>query len=59
MLNEETMGKNQYLHPNFSGFCFETQNYVDAINHPEFPSPILKSGETYHQVIHYSFSVEK
>jgi aldose 1-epimerase len=29
------------------GFCLETQNYPDAINHPHFPSPVLRPGEKY------------
>lgn len=28
-----------------AGYCFETQHYPDAVNRPEFPSPILKAGE--------------
>ena len=33
------------------GMCFEPQIYPDAINHPNFPSPIIKSGETYRSKI--------
>ena len=29
------------------GLCFETQNYPDAINQPNFINPILKPGEKY------------
>lgn len=36
-----------------SALCLETQNYPDAPNHPDFPSSILKPGETYrHQTVH-------
>ncbi|WP_445381692.1 aldose epimerase family protein [Robiginitalea sp. IMCC43444] len=31
----------------FAGICFETQNYPDAPNHPNFPSAILLPGNTY------------
>lgn len=41
------------------GFALETQNYPDAVNHPEFPSPVLKKGETYHTVTSYQFGVRK
>jgi glycerate dehydrogenase len=26
--------------------CFETQFYPDSVNHPEWPSPVIKAGET-------------
>jgi len=30
-----------------SGFCLETQHYPDSVNHPNFPSVILRPGQTY------------
>ncbi|OOG68023.1 aldose epimerase family protein [Algoriphagus sp. A40] len=41
------------------GFCLESQNWPDAINKPNFPSPILNPGEKYVHNIEYRFSVEK
>ena len=41
------------------GFCLESQNWPDAINHENFPSPILNPGEKYVHTIEYKFSVEK
>ncbi len=41
------------------GFCLESQNWPDAINHDNFPSPILNPGEKYMHNIEYRFSVEK
>ena len=41
------------------GFCLESQNWPDAINHDNFPSPILNPGEKYEHRIEYKFSVEK
>ncbi len=41
------------------GFCLESQNWPDAINNPNFPSPILNPGETYEHLIEYRFGVEK
>ena len=29
------------------GMCLETQNFPDAINNQNFPSPILKKGKIY------------
>ncbi|MBI9104237.1 MAG: galactose mutarotase [Spirochaetales bacterium] len=43
----------------FGAFCLETQNFPDAPNQPNFPSSVLKPGETYfHKTVHI-FSVEK
>lgn len=39
------------------GVCFETQNYPDAPNHPNFPSCILKKGETLRTITEYHFSL--
>ncbi len=41
------------------GFCLESQNWPDAINHENFPSPVLNPGEKYEHNIEYRFSVEK
>lgn len=38
--------------------CLETQHFPDAINHPNFPSPILRSGETARSRTVYRFSVK-
>ena len=39
-------------------FCLETQLYVDAVNHPDFPSVILRPGEVFeHRTLH-RFSVD-
>ena len=40
------------------GFCLETQNYPDAINHENFPSPILRPGIPYRTTTIFTFSVE-
>lgn len=39
-------------------FCLETQQYPDAVNHPNFPSPIIKAGETYAQTTIYRFTAK-
>jgi aldose 1-epimerase len=41
------------------GFCLESQNWPDAINHDNFPSPVLNPEEKYTHNIEYRFSVEK
>ena len=47
--------KNNYR----SGIALETQNFPDAINHENFPSPILRPGEVYTQTCVYAFEVRK
>nr|WP_321460645.1 aldose epimerase family protein [uncultured Cohaesibacter sp.] len=37
------------------GFCLEPQIWPDAIHHADFPSSVLKPGETYHQHTQYIF----
>ena len=41
------------------GFCLETQHYPDSPNQPDFPSTVLKPGETYKQMTVHKFSVAK
>lgn len=50
------MGKDGQCYGMRSGFCFETQNYPDAINHPNFPSPVLKAHTPYKQVTKFCFA---
>ena len=41
-----------------SGICFETQHYPDSPNHSNFPSTVLKKGDTYHQKTIWKFSLQ-
>ena len=38
------------------GCCFEAQLFPDAPNHPNFPSAVLRPGETSRQETHFAFS---
>jgi aldose 1-epimerase len=40
-------GKNGHTYPKRSAFCLETQHYPDSINHPEYPTTVLRAGEMY------------
>ena len=40
-----------------SAFCLEAQHYPDSVNHPNFPSVLLKPGSEYRQQTIYKFSV--
>ena len=48
-------GKN-YAHR--SAFCLESQTFPDSPNQKEFPSPVLRPGETYSQVTVYHFGLK-
>ena len=39
----------------YDGVAIECQNYPDAVNHPDFPSPLLRPGELYCQKIVFRF----
>jgi aldose 1-epimerase len=42
-----------------TGFCLETQHYPDSPNQPEFPTTLLKPGETLHTETVFAFSTQK
>ena len=56
-LDDAPEGKNG-TYKKRSGIAMECQNFPDAPNKPQFPSPVLRPGETYEQHIIYKFSVE-
>jgi aldose 1-epimerase len=51
-------GKEGAEYHSTSGICFETQNFPDAPNHPNFPNSILKKGETYRHRTVYQFEIK-
>ena len=53
------VGKDGVVYEKRGGFCLETQNFPDAINHDNFPSPILRAGETYEKLTKYRFDIWK
>ena len=50
------LGKDGCAYGKRSAFCLETQNFPDAINHPNFPSPILRANTPYRQKTQFHFS---
>lgn len=48
-------GKGGKTYGQFAGLCLETQHFPDAINQPNFPSPILRAGERYAQKTAWKF----
>lgn len=51
-------GKGGTVYERRTGFCLETQHYPDSPNQPDFPSTILRPGETYHSRTVYTFSAQ-
>ncbi len=54
-LDGSLTGKSGRPYTRRSGFALETQHYPDSPNRPEFPSTILKPGETYRSRTVYAF----
>jgi aldose 1-epimerase len=49
-------GKRKY--ENYAALCLETQGFPNSPNCPQYPSTLLKAGETYHEITSYKFSVK-
>jgi len=41
-----------------AGFCLETEHFPDSPNRPQYPSTLLKPGETYRQTTVHTFGVQ-
>ncbi len=52
-------GKGGKVYGKRSAFCLEPQHFPDSPNRPEFPSVVLRPGETYRNTFSYRFSVQK
>ena len=57
-LDGSLKGKNDVVYNRHTGFCLETQHFPDSVNHPDFPSTILRPGQTYKQATVFKFSIE-
>jgi len=52
-------GKGGKVYPHRSALCLEAQTFPDSPNQKEFPSPVLRPGETYTQTTVYKLGVAK
>lgn len=52
-------GKFHQRYPARAALCLETQHYPDSPNKPEYPSTVLRPGETYDQTTVYRFGIEE
>ena len=57
-LDGSVIGKQGHAYKRRYGFCLETQHFPDSPNHPEFPSTILKPGETFREKTVLKFSAK-
>lgn len=48
-------GKGGAVYHDYAGVAIECQNYPDAPNRADFPSAVLRPGETYRRSIHFAF----
>ena len=51
-------GKNGQRYPARAALCLETQHFPDSPNKPEYPSTVLRPGETFMSQTTFQFSVE-
>jgi aldose 1-epimerase len=57
-LDGTVVGKGGHVYKRRYGFCLETQHFPDSPNHPNFPTTILRPGETFHQTTVFKFSAK-
>ena len=56
LMNQE--GKAGKAYPFRGALCLETQHNPDSVNHPDFPSTILRPGQTFRTPPVHRFSAE-
>ncbi|HEX6440621.1 MAG TPA: aldose epimerase family protein [Stellaceae bacterium] len=54
-LDGSLAGRGGVIYRQSAGLAFEPQGYPDAPHHPNFPSTILRPGDTYREIIEYRF----
>jgi len=55
-LDGTLIGKKGVPYKQYWGLCLETQHFPDSVNHPNFPSYVVKAGETYRSTTVFSFT---
>ena len=56
-LDGTVRGKGRQIYGHRTGLCLETQHFPDSPNHSNFPSTILRPGDTYRSRTVFAFSV--
>ncbi len=57
-LDGTVTGKNNIKYNQRTAICLETQHFPDTPNKPEWPSAVLRPGETYHSLCTFKFSTK-
>ncbi len=57
-LDSTVTGKGGSVYKKNSAFCLETQHYPDSPNHPDFPTTVLRPGQTYRSTTVHKFSAK-
>lgn len=58
-LDGSVVGKNGVNYNKRAAMCLETQHYPDSPNKKDWPSVVIRPGETYHSHTIFAFSVKK
>ena len=57
-LDGSLTGKKGVVYCQYWGLALETQHFPDSVNHPNFPSYVLRAGDTYRSATIYRFSTQ-
>lgn len=57
-LDGSLRGKAGIIYGRQTAFCLETQHYPDSVNHPNFPSTILRPGQPYRPTTVHKFAAQ-
>jgi aldose 1-epimerase len=57
-LDGSLIGKHGVRYEKYAALCLETQHYPDSPNHPNFPSTVLRAGESYDESTIYKFTTD-
>lgn len=57
-LTGSIIGTGNVVYQKYFGLCLESEHYPDSPNRPDFPSTVLKPGETYKTTTVYKFGVK-
>lgn len=57
-LNGSVAGRDGIVYRQSAGLAFEPQGFPDAPHHPDFPTTVLRPGDTYREIIEYRFGAD-
>jgi len=55
---KDLKGKGGFVYQQYAALCLETQSFPDSVNHPNFPSTIVRPGKPYRHFMHFQFSTK-